>query len=87
MFSRAARTTSAIVDRYCVTNLVFHCHIKILKLWHAHACASIDIKFFNGIVIVSFISIYITHPCIVCDKAVDVYIELEIRIRNCLAIH
>ena len=45
MFSRAARTTTRVtVDQFCVTNLLFHYHIKILKLWHAHACASIDIK-------------------------------------------
>ena len=59
MSSRVVCTTCATVDRFCVTNLVFHFSIKILKLRHAHACASINIKsFYIGIVIVSSISIY-----------------------------
>ena len=69
MSSRAVHTTCATVDRFCVTNLVFHYHIKILKLRHPHACASVDImflywyrdsKFHINILVYGYT--YITHP-------------------------
>ena len=57
--AHTAHTTCATVDRFCVINLIFHYRTEILKLRHAHTCASIDIKsFYISIVIVSFILIY-----------------------------